>query len=138
MYDPLLHEVIQVNARRIERVSFHNEIRTNPSSNITANVIDADGQVQAGRININSLVGDDTIISGGISASRDNSEASIGVNHNITENVNVSATGSTDGSTSVGVSASVNENVSTTAGVSQEPGRSPTISVGVNISCTIM
>ena len=114
------------------------EIRTNPTCNITANVIDTDGQVQAGRIDINNQVGDDTVISGGISASRDNAEASVGIQHNISENVNVTTTASSGGSSSVGVSASVSENITGSGSVTRRPGGSVHYEAGIKIRCTIM
>lgn len=118
--------------------SISTEIRTNPTCNITANVIDVDGQVQAGRIDINNQIAENTVIRGGVSASHNSAEASVGVQQEVSENINVTATTSTNGSSSVGVSTSVSENITSSGSVTRRPGGSVHYEARLNIPCIIM
>ncbi len=138
IYEAVTNPISNINPHQNDVSSIPTEIITNPSCNITGNIIDVDGHVEAGSININNQITENTIIRGGVSASHNSAEASVGVQHEFSENINVTATTSTNGTSSVGVSAPVSENISTTAGVSRGPSGSTTIRVDLKVPCTIM
>ena len=138
IYEAVTNPISNIHPHQNDVPSIPTEIITNPSCNITGNIIDVDGHVEAGSININNQITENTIIRGGVSASHNSAEASIGVQQEVSENINVTATTSTNGTSSVGVSAPVSENISTTAGVSRGPSGSTTIRVDLKVPCTIM